>query len=84
MDRENVPLAVAYQVILEHFHAMLTFYGERGVITFRKYLKAYLKPYDLPREEMLALLKSKDPAFLQETLFDIFTRLGLELPPTSI
>jgi tRNA-dihydrouridine synthase B len=82
MDREEVPLASVYAVIREHFQAMLDYYGERGMITFRKYLKAYLKPYDLPREEMLPLLKSQDPAFLQEAIIDIFTRLGLEHSPT--
>ena len=78
MDREDVPLASAYQVILEHFHAMLDFYGERGVITFRKYLKAYLKPYRLPREEMLSLLKSKDPEFVKAAIQQIFLNLGMQ------
>lgn len=59
---------------------MLDFYGGRGVITFRKYLKAYLKPYGLPREQMLALLKSKDPDFVQETIEEIFLNLGMQSP----
>ncbi len=80
MDREDVPLSAAYNVILEHFHAMLDFYGERGVITFRKYLKAYLKPYDISRADLLSLLKSKDPDFVQQSLEEIFTRLGLGHP----
>ncbi len=80
MDREDVPLAAAYQLILAHFQAMLTFYGERGVITFRKYLKAYLKPYDLEREQLLAVLKSKDPDFVQKTVENVFLSLGMERP----
>jgi tRNA-dihydrouridine synthase B len=73
INREEVPLPLAQKTILKHFHAMLDFYGERGVITFRKYLKAYLKPYDLPRAALLALLKSKDPAFIEKTIEEIFT-----------
>lgn len=80
MDREEVSLASACKVILDHFQAMLDFYGGRGVITFRKYLKAYLKPYGLPREQMLALLKSKDPDFVQETIEEIFLNLGMQSP----
>jgi len=47
--------------------------GERGVITFRKYLKAYLKPYALPRETLLELLKSKEPEFVRSRVADILT-----------
>lgn len=75
MDREDVPVALARETILAHFADMLEFYGERGVITFRKYLKAYLKPYKLQRETLLALLTSKDPQFVRENLIEIFTKL---------
>lgn len=75
MDRKEVPVALARETILTHFGDMLEFYGERGVITFRKYIKAYLKPYNLPRETLLALLTSKDPQFVRETLVEIFTEL---------
>ena len=77
MDREDVPLPAVYEVILAHFHAMLAFYGERGVITFRKYLKAYLQPFSLPPEERLSLLISKDPEFVQKTIRNIFIDLGM-------
>jgi tRNA-dihydrouridine synthase len=60
IDRENVPSDEVYNIIEEHLNALLSFYGERGVITFRKYLKAYLKPYSLPAEIMDNLLTSKD------------------------
>lgn len=75
MDREEVPPTLARKTILAHFADMLDFYGERGVITFRKYLKAYLKPYNLPREKLLALLTSKDPYFVHENLLEILTEL---------
>jgi len=68
MDRQDVPDAMIKTTIHEHLDAMIDFYGERGVITFRKFLKAYLKPYDLPQETLLALLKSKDPDFIKGNL----------------
>ena len=84
MDRQDVPLPLAHTVIMEHFHAMLDFYGERGVITFRKFLKAYLKPYEIASEEMLTLLKSKDPEFIDSEITRIFSRQGLNHPPHGI
>jgi len=64
MDREEIPPHIVQKTITEHLMSMVRFYGERGVITFRKYLKAYLAPYDIPREDLLVLLKSKEPAFV--------------------
>jgi tRNA-dihydrouridine synthase B len=64
MDREDVPPALVRETILEHFSAVLEFYDERGLITFRKFLKAYLAPYSIPRADLLALLNSKDPHFI--------------------
>lgn len=68
LNRQDVPDDVFKRTILKHFDAMLAFYGERGLITFRKYLKAYLKPYELPAEQLLSLLKSKDPNFVKSTI----------------
>lgn len=73
MDREDVPPSLVLQTLLDHLDSMLGFYDERGVITFRKYLKACLQPCDLPREKLLEVLKSKDPGFVQEQLRDIFS-----------
>ena len=65
MDRETVPLDLLLTTILSHLDAMLDFYGERGIITFRKYLKAYLAPYPIPRDILLQLLKSQDAEFVR-------------------
>ncbi len=46
LDRDQVPNQLVEATLLNHLDAMLAFYGERGVITFRKYLKAILKPYN--------------------------------------
>ena len=68
LDRENISLYEVQKTVLNHFEKMLSFYGERGVITFRKYLKAYLSPYPLPRQVLLSILKSKDPKFIENFL----------------
>ena len=68
MDREDVPDTLVFETIRQQLHAMLAFYGERGVITFRKYLKGYLQPFELPKEQLHSLLTSKDPAFVLETV----------------
>lgn len=78
MDREEVPTQQVKETILDHFNAMLYFYGERGVITFRKYLKAYLSPYDIPTDDLLLLLKSTEPVFIREWLKRYFDRLVKE------
>ena len=73
MNREEVPDEIVKRTIVNHLEAMIDFYGERGVITFRKYLKSYLKPYDLHQETLLSLLKSKDPEFIRICLTKIFS-----------
>jgi tRNA-dihydrouridine synthase B len=72
LDREEVPDKIVKETIFNHLDAMVDFYGERGVITFRKFLKAYLKPYDLPQETLLLLLKSKDAEFIKSNLEKFF------------
>ena len=74
-DREDVPIHIAYQTIIQHLNAMLDFYGQRGVITFRKYLKAYLQAYDFPPEKLQSLLTSKDPQFVRNWLKNFFSAL---------
>ena len=45
------------------------------MITFRKYLKAYLSPYPIPREHLLSLLKEKDPDIVSAKIARIFSAL---------
>jgi len=75
LDRDQVPPQVALDTILSNYHSNLSFYGERGVITFRKYLKAYLSPYSILREELLSLLREKDPDIVPAEITRIFSTL---------
>jgi nifR3 family TIM-barrel protein len=77
IDREDVPDTLVFETIQQHLHAMLEFYGERGVVTFRKYLKAYMQPYGLPKDQLRALLTSTEPDFILETLNTFFESRSL-------
>jgi len=79
MDRESVAPALVYETMLQHLDAMVQFYGERGVITFRKYLKAYLRPYAIPREALLRMLNSKDPETIKTMIRTLFLESNHEI-----
>jgi len=78
IDRSQVPNDLVLKTILKHFNDTLAFYGQRGVITFRKYLKGYLMPYHLPRKTLLALLKATDPLKVKDLVNDLFSDLHRE------
>ena len=68
MDRDEVPTSLVYETLISHLDSMVSFYGERGVITFRKYLKACLAPCSIPKEEIQILLKTKDAENVRQRL----------------
>lgn len=74
-DREEVPPGQVYETLLSHLDSMIDFYGERGVMTFRKYLKAYLAPYPLAREDLQNLLNIKELENLRIHLARLFSAL---------
>ncbi|MBG0771332.1 MAG: tRNA-dihydrouridine synthase, partial [Anaerolineaceae bacterium] len=75
LDRDQVSPQDALQTILKHFEAIVAYYGERGVITFRKYLKAYLSPYLVPTEQLLSLLREQDQDIVRAEILQIFSQL---------
>lgn len=44
--KKEISSEIKTQIILEHFDAMVDFYGERGAIIFRKHLHNYSKGYN--------------------------------------
>jgi nifR3 family TIM-barrel protein len=74
-NRNEISSQVVEQTALDHFDMMLAFYGERGVITFRKHLKAYLKPYDIPRERLLPVLKTQDAEVVKAAIAEFFSEI---------
>ncbi len=75
LDRDQVSPQDALQSILKHFEAIISYYGERGVITFRKYLKAYLAPYPVPTEQLLSLLREQDQQIVRAEILQIFSQI---------
>jgi nifR3 family TIM-barrel protein len=75
LDREMVPVSTVHKTILAHFESMLAYYGERGVITFRKYLKSYLAPYPIAKDELQAILNTKDAETVRQRLEVLFSDL---------
>ena len=71
LDREKVSISLLQQTLHSHLDEMISFYGERGVITFRKYLKAYLSPFDLLKDSLHTLLISKDADFVHQQIDEI-------------
>lgn len=72
LNRDEIPISAVENIIFKHLNDTVRFYGERGVITFRKFLKAYLEPYHLSQEVLLPLLKIKDPEEIMRTLEVLF------------
>ncbi|MBG0787265.1 MAG: tRNA-dihydrouridine synthase [Anaerolineaceae bacterium] len=75
LGRDQISPQDVLQSILTHFKSIVAYYGEPGVITFRKYLKAYLAPYPIPREELLDLLREKDQDAVHSEIIRIFSLL---------
>lgn len=60
LDRHQVLPQTVKMTALTHLRRNVDFFGkERGVIEFRKFLKAYLKPYSLPAEILHSILLQK-------------------------
>jgi len=55
---------------------MLATDPESAIMPFRKYLKAYLEPYQLPRESMRTLLTCGDASHLIAMVVETFSKLG--------
>lgn len=83
-DRAEIPEQEVYQMARFQFEDMIRLQPERGVMPFRKYLKAYLDPYNLPRPEMKTLLTTDDPDILLGLIDKTFLSLGVEVNAPQI
>ncbi|HUF39023.1 MAG TPA: tRNA dihydrouridine synthase DusB [Anaerolineales bacterium] len=75
LEREEVPVALVRESLLEHLDLNLDFYGEeRGLVLFRKFAARYLAPFKLPREvrqRLLTLVEADEfISFLDEVVLD--------------
>jgi len=83
-DRAEISEQEVYQMTRFQLEDMIRLQPERGVMPFRKYLKAYLDPYDLPRPEMKTLLTTDDPGILLGLIDKTFLSLGVEVDAPQI
>ena len=75
-DREEVSIQEVAETTLWQLRDMLLTDPENAIMPFRKYLKAYLDPYQLPRETMRGLLTCSDPIELADLVVETFAALG--------
>lgn len=75
-SREEVSLQEVAETALWQLKDMLAIDPENAIMPFRKYLKAYLEPYQLPRETMRTLLTCSDAGNLVALVIETFYKLG--------
>jgi tRNA-dihydrouridine synthase B len=75
-DREQVSPAEVQELLLEHLARSLSFHGpESGLVLFRKFAAAYLKPYHLTEITRKKLLTEKDSLQFIHQIKAIFQEL---------
>lgn len=75
-SRGEVSLQEVADTTLWQLKDMLATDPENAIMPFRKYLKAYLEPYQLPRETMRTLLTCHDAGDLTAMVIETFAKLG--------
>jgi nifR3 family TIM-barrel protein len=76
-ERSEVPPSEVYGLICYQYRAMQPYYPNGAVLPFRKFLKAYLEPYDLPNNRLQAILTAKQEDQLFKQLDHLFLELGV-------
>jgi tRNA-dihydrouridine synthase B len=61
LERSAVPREEVLRVMRLHLARCLDFYGERGLVLFRKHASRYLSPYPLPEELLRRLMTVTEP-----------------------
>ncbi|HNW95941.1 MAG TPA: tRNA-dihydrouridine synthase family protein [Anaerolineaceae bacterium] len=76
-DRSEVSPEEIYGLIRYQLEAMQAFHPAGALLPFRKFLKAYLEPYALPKEQLRALLTSGEEAELLRLIDQVFPAQGV-------
>jgi tRNA-dihydrouridine synthase B len=75
-ERSAVPILEVKDVLFEHYGKMISYHGDQqGILRFRKHLKAYLHPYNLPADRLRSLLTCKQEQILRQSINTIFEDL---------
>lgn len=79
LDRKQVDADEVIEVVKQHLGALVDFYGEfEGVMKFRKFIKRYLAPYDIPGKVMLPLLTCSGKDVLLEQILLILRQYSVD------
>ncbi len=78
-NREEVGIQEVAETTLWQLKDMLATNPENSIMPFRKYLKAYLEPYQLPRETLRSLLTCGDASQLLPMLTKTLIKLGANI-----
>jgi nifR3 family TIM-barrel protein len=78
-SRDEVGIQEVADTTLWQLKDMLATNAENAIMPFRKYLKAYLDPYQLPRETMRTLLTCSDADQLIALVVETFAKLGASI-----
>ena len=84
--RQTVSPLELSQVIEAHLARMLDYHGpEAGMLRFRKHLKRYLTPLNIPADRMTQLLRCKNPTELRKDLRSLGLPVHVDvLQPLSV
>lgn len=72
-DTEELPNMLKRDIVLEHFDNMISFYGERGCIMFRKNLHTYAKSHSNASEFRIKVNSITSSKIMRESIVDFFS-----------
>ncbi|BCZ18095.1 tRNA-dihydrouridine synthase B [Helicobacter sp. NHP19-003] len=72
-NTEDLPAVLKKDLVLEHFDKMVAFYGERGVVMFRKNLHAYAKGHANASTFKMAVNNMKEPKEARARIEEFFS-----------
>ncbi|PAF47473.1 tRNA dihydrouridine synthase DusB [Helicobacter sp. 12S02232-10] len=71
-NTSELPAILKKELVLEHFDAMVDFYGDRGVVMFRKNLHAYAKGHSGASEFRTKVNAMLSPKEMRESIMEFF------------
>ncbi len=72
-ERTFVDKSKILEIVLEHYDAMLRFYGERGATIFRKHLHTYSKSFPNASAFRDRINRISDPVVIREMIVEFFS-----------
>ncbi|BAF70303.1 tRNA dihydrouridine synthase DusB [Nitratiruptor sp. SB155-2] len=70
--KEDVDASLKKEIILEHFHQMIRFYGTYGAVLFRKHLHTYSKGYPGATQFRTKINEVENPEEMEQMIKDFF------------